>query len=310
MERLTGDMSDSSTIIDARELSERMSSTAPPVLIDVRLDSDYGCCRIPRALNNCVFEVAFLERMERLAPDKMRPVCVYGSDDGSLESRMAAEKLCRAGWAEVLDFREGLSEWRAERFPVEEFAVSEGHAPIQSGVHALDLVESQVLWTGRNLLNKHSGSIRVKAGELNVEAGRVAGGRFVLDMSGIECADLAGNPLHDVLIDHLRSDDFFDVANFPEAEFIITQTAPIDSGSPGSPNLGISGELTLRGITQPIEFTACSGATPEGKLAAQASFSIDRTRWNVFYGSGKFFRSLGGHLVNDLIDLELRMVTA
>lgn len=303
-------MADSSMIIDARELSERMSSTAPPVLVDVRLDSDHGCCRIPGSLNNCVFEVTFLERMEVLAPDKARPVCVYGSDDGSLESRMAAEKLRRAGWTEVLDFREGLCEWRAEGFPVEEFAASAAHASIRSGMHALDLAESRVLWTGRNLLNKHSGSIRVRAGELAVEAGRVAGGKFVLDMSGIECSDLAGDALHDVLIDHLKSDDFFDVENFPEAEFVITQTSPIDSGSPGAPNLRVSGELTLKGITQPIEFTACSGATPEGKLAAQASFSIDRTRWKVFYGSGKFFRNLGAHLVNDLIDLELRVVTA
>ena len=49
--------------------------------------------------------------------------------------------------------------------------------------------------------------------------------------------------------------------------------------------------------------------TPEGKFAAQASFAIDRTLWEVLYGSGKYFRNLGGHLVNDLIELQLRIVT-
>jgi polyisoprenoid-binding protein YceI/rhodanese-related sulfurtransferase len=286
-----------------------MSSSPPPVLIDVRLDSDHACSRISGAVNNCVFEVAFPERMAELAADKTRAVCVYGADEGSLESRMAAEKLCRAGWEEVLDLREGLSGWRAAGFPVEEAAPPTSHPTIPSGAHALDLAESHVRWTGRNLLNKHEGTIRVSAGELRVESGRVAGGRFVLDMQGIECTDLVGDALHDVLIAHLKSDDFFDVEVFPEATFVITQTSLIDNASPGAPNLAVAGELTLKGITQPLEFEVCSGVTEEGKLAAQAAFSIDRTRWNVFYGSGKFFRNLGGHLVNDLIELELRVVT-
>ena len=300
----------SSIIIDARELSERLASTAPPVLLDVRLDSDHACRRIPGALNNCVFEVAFLERMEGIAPDRSRPVCVYGADDGSLESRMAAEKLCRAGWAEVLDFREGLGGWRAAGFPVEEVAPTRSQPPIRSGVHGVDLKESRVLWTGRNLLNKHEGAIPLRTGELTVEAGRLAGGRFTFDMRGITCSDLAGSPMHDILIAHLLSDDFFDAEVFPDASFVITQTSPVNGASPGAPNLSVSGELTLKGLTRPVEFPACAGITPDGKLAAQASFAIDRTKWNVVYGSGKFFRNLGGHLVNDLIDLNLRIVTA
>ena len=300
----------SSIIIDARELSERLASTAPPVLLDVRLDSDHACRRIPGALNNCVFEVAFLERMEGIAPDRSRPVCVYGADDGSLESRMAAEKLCRAGWAEVLDFREGLGGWRAAGFPVEEVAPAPSQPPIRSGVHGVDLKESRVLWTGRNLLNKHEGAIPLRTGELTVEAGRLAGGRFTFDMRGITCSDLAGSPMHDILIAHLLSDDFFDAEVFPDASFVITQTSPVNGASPGAPNLSVSGELTLKDLTRPVEFPACAGITPDGKLAAQASFAIDRTKWNVVYGSGKFFRNLGGHLVNDLIDLNLRIVTA
>ncbi|MCW1915575.1 YceI family protein [Luteolibacter sp. GHJ8] len=295
-------------VVDARELSDRLSSTAPPVLVDVRLDTDCECSRIPGAVNNCVFEVAFLDRMAEIAPDRARPVCVYGADDGSLESRMAAEKLSRAGWSDVLDFREGLSGWRAAGYEVEERSAQAAHPPIPSGSHALDLNESRVLWTGRNLLNRHDGSIPIKSGELKIEAGRLVGGEFTLDMRGITCTDLNGDKLHDVLIDHLHSDDFFDVEFYPEARFVITQASPQNGASPGSPNLKVAGELTLKGITQPVEFAACAGVTSEGKLAAQASFSIDRTRWNVFYGSGKFFRNLGGHLVNDLIDLNLRIV--
>lgn len=299
----------SSAIVAACELSARLNSTAPPVLVDVRLDTDCACCQIPGAVNNCVFEVAFMDRMADIAPDRARAVCVYGSDDGSLESRMAAEKLCRAGWGEVLDFREGMSGWRAAGYEVEERAAPATHPSIQSGSHALNLRESRVLWTGRNLLNRHDGSIPIKSGELRIEAGRLVGGEFTLDMRGISCSDLQGDKLHDVLIAHLHSDDFFDVDLYPEASFRITQTSALNGATPGAPNLKVEGELTLKGITQAVDFAACAGITEEGKLAAQAGFSIDRTKWNVFYGSGKFFRNLGGHLVNDLIDLNLRIVS-
>ena len=56
-------------------------------------------------------------------------------------------------------------------------------------------------------------------------------------------------------------------------------------------------------------FFKSAGITAEGKAAAQASFAIDRTRWNVKYGSGRLFRNLGGHLVNDMIELQLRIVS-
>jgi hypothetical protein len=58
-----------------------------------------------------------------------------------------------------------------------------------------------------------------------------------------------------------------------------------------------------------VEFIATAGLTTEGKAAAQSAFAIDRTQWNVLYGSGKYFRHLGGHLVNDLIEIQIRVVT-
>lgn len=40
-----------------------------------------------------------------------------------------------------------------------------------------------------------------------------------------------------------------------------------------------------------------------------AHFEFNRTRWGVIYGSSRFFRHLGMHLVFDLISLQLRIVT-
>ena len=97
--------------------------------------------------------------------------------------------------------------------------------------------------------------------------------------------------------------------SYPEGRFVITSTESVRQATPGAPNLKLQGELTLKNVTLPVEFLATAGMTPEGKSAAQASFAIDRTLWEVLYGSGKYFRNLGGHLVNDLIELQLRIVT-
>ncbi len=61
--------------------------------------------------------------------------------------------------------------------------------------------------------------------------------------------------------------------------------------------------------TSAPEFTAAAGLTAEGKPAAQAAFSIDRTRWGILYGSGRFFKRLAGHVVNDMLEFQIRIIT-
>jgi polyisoprenoid-binding protein YceI len=298
------------TAIDPPGLKRLLEGANPPVLVDVRLEEDWKIARLPGARNNCVFEVVFPTRMPAVAPDLAAPVVVYGADSGSFESRMAAEKLLRLGYSHILDFRDGLFGWKACGFPVES-STDETPQPlaVADGPHVVDLSESRIHWIGRNLLNRHEGHLALKSGSVKTLAGRLTGGHFVIDMRSITCLDLAGNSLHDVLIRHLLDHDFFDAERFPEATFTIKSAEEIANATPGSPNLSISGMLSLKDVSGPLEFTACSGVTADGKLAAQATLAFDRTRWKVLYGSGKWFRNPGGHLVNDLIELQLRIVT-
>lgn len=297
--------------IDAPELKRMLDVANPPTLVDVRLEDDWKCSRLPGARNNCVFEVVFLDRMAAVAPDLAAPVVVYGADSGSFESRMAAEKLQRLGYTDVYDFRDGVFGWKVSGFPVESSSDEEPEtSPITDGLHSVDLSESRIRWVGRNLLNRHEGLIALKSGSLKISEGQLTGGSFVIDMRSITCLDLAGDSFHDVLIRHLLDHDFFDAGRFPEATFTIKSAEEIPDATPGSPNLSISGILALKDVSGPLEFTACSGVTADGKLAAQATLAFDRTHWKVLYGSGKWFRHPGGHLVNDLIELQLRIVTA
>lgn len=279
-------------------------------LIDVRLKDDYDCEHIPGAVNHCVFEVGFLQEVQNLAPRKSSPLCVYGHGKKSMEAAVAAEKLRRAGYTMVYQFLGGMKKWRkAGKEIIGENGTCEPEVFLGDKILKINLEESSVNWTGRNLLNKHTGDIAIEAGLLEFGGGDLISVQFNLDMNKIRCHDLEGSDMHDVLIDHLKSDDFFDSFNYPESKFFSRRCRVLEDGIPGLPNLEVEGQLEMKGVVAPVIFEAVTGFTDDGKrLAAQACFSIDRTRWGVNYGSGKLFNRLAGHLVNDLIDLEVKIV--
>ena len=128
-------------------------------------------------------------------------------------------------------------------------------------------------------------------------------------MRTIHNTNLAGDELQPVLESHLISDDFFFVEMFPEAVFTIEQTTPLEPASLSSPNYRVAGTLSLRGLRAKQEFDTTVNRLPDGRLTAEAHFDFDRTRWNVIYGSSRFFEHLGMHLVFDLISLQMKIVT-
>ncbi len=284
-------------------------SLSDHTVIDVRLHDDFDSSHVPGAISNCIFEVAFAERLNEGASDKNASYVVYGAGEDSQESGMAAVRMESLGYGNVSVLENGLDGWISAGHPVEGSGAPRQLPSIPSGTLPLDLEACSVQWTGRNLLNRHFGNIQLKSGEIEVTDGAPTGGRIVIDMNSMTCSDLEGE-MHDGLIGHLKSADFFETETYPEAMFEIQSSTLSDGATPGSQNLIIRGDLTLKGVTSPVEMGAFAGVTPEGKLAAQASFLMDRTQWKVIYGSGKFFRNLGMHLVNDLIDIELKVVTA
>jgi rhodanese-related sulfurtransferase/polyisoprenoid-binding protein YceI len=296
-------------IIQTTQLRTQLASTNPPLLIDVRLEEDFEAAHIPEAINNCVYEVAFTERLREIAPRQKSPVVVYGANSESYEARIAAEKLSRAGYALVYEYRDGFAGWEVAGGPINRGAMQPAEPQISDGAHPIDLTESWVEWTGRNLLSKHRGRVGLKSGQLEFVQGQLIRGDVIIDLKNIVCFDLQGTPAHDILLHHLQSDDFFDVERFPEALLVINSARKIDGASPGQLNYEIIADLTLKSVVASLAFHAAAGVTPDGRAAAQAMLSFDRTRWNVLYGSARFFRRVGMHLVNDLVDLEVKVVT-
>jgi polyisoprenoid-binding protein YceI len=124
---------------------------------------------------------------------------------------------------------------------------------------------------------------------------------FVVDMTTITVLDLSGGS-KEKLEGHLKSDDFFGSEAYPEAKMVITNVK-----STGSNQYDITGELTIKGITNPVNFTATT-ADEDGLMVASAEIVIDRSKYNVRYGSPTFFNNIGDKAIYDEFTLNVKVV--
>jgi len=293
--------------IPAHELQQLIAGGSV-CLIDVLLPEDFACRHIAGAENACVYEMVFLERIAECVPDRDRAVVVYDDSGATLAARTAREKLERAGYRNVAILEGGLQAWQAAGFEVEQGTPAPPPVALRDGVYNIDAEKSVVEWIGRNINNRHYGRIAISGGEIVLANGRPLSGRFVLDMNTITNLDLQDEGWRGMLLRHLKSEDFFDVGRYPTATFELCGAAAIAGATPGTPNMEIAGSLTIKETTRSICFPAIIAPQEDGTLKAQAALDLDRTLWDVCYGSGRLFERLGMHLVNDLISIELFIV--
>ena len=166
----------------------------------------------------------------------------------------------------------------------------------------LDLEESNIIWKARKVTGAHEGTVALKSGGLEFTDGMLSGGSFEIDMTTIDCTDLQGE-WKDKLVGHLKSDDFFGVNNYPTAKFVISNV--ISRGTPGE--YKIVGDLTIKETTKEIKFNAMVDDGGETKTST-AKITVDRSDFDIRYGSGSFFDNLGDKTIYDEFDLEVSMV--
>ncbi len=136
---------------------------------------------------------------------------------------------------------------------------------------------SKVLWTGRKVSGQHNGEVKIKSGKVVVTGDQITGGEFVLDMTTINALDLQGE-WKTKLDGHLKADDFFAVAKFPEATLEITNVT-----GTGVSTVDVSANLTIKDITKNITFKANVTEISETALKANADFNIKRADWGINY---------------------------
>ena len=160
---------------------------------------------------------------------------------------------------------------------------------------------STVNWTGKKVLGLHTGIINIQSGFIDFEQEEIIGGEIIIDMTTIVITDIADKNVYKEFFDHLNNDDFFAVEKFKTAKLEITKGMKIADA------YRLEGNLTIKDITQTITFDASVELLTDF-LHSLGTMKIDRTLYNIKYGSGKFIANLGDKLIHDEFVLQFKLV--
>lgn len=158
--------------------------------------------------------------------------------------------------------------------------------------------KSTINWHGEKVLGEHDGTIQLKSGYIESKNDQIVGGKFVVDMTTITNSDLEDPGYNEKLVGHLKSDDFFGVEKYPTSEFVINRSTEFNNGK-----ATLTGDITIKGKTERISFEVeRAGNEYSSKI------DIDRSKFDVRYGSDSFFDNLGDKAIDDIFTLNITLV--
>lgn len=161
---------------------------------------------------------------------------------------------------------------------------------------------STVNWTGKKVLGLHTGTINVADGYIDISDEGINNGEVIIDMTSILITDIDDPKTNGDFLAHLQNDDFFSVDKFKTAKLAITETVKKESNS-----FLLKGNLKIKDITNPVSFTATVEVFTDF-LHSMGEIVIDRTLYNIRYGSGKFLQNLGDSLIYDDFVLQFKII--
>lgn len=190
---------------------------------------------------------------------------------------------------------------------------SEISFPKDATNHSVDLDKSGIEWLGIKPTGEHFGTLAIEHGTIYVKDEKLLGGDFTLDMNSITVLDIQDSETNAKLLGHLKSADFFHVDSFPKATFRFNTVLPLENNETNEDGVSlthrIEGNLTLRGVTRKISFPASITITSSGLKAQTLQFFINRTEWNVNYGSKSIFANLKDNFINDEMGVKITLLT-
>lgn len=173
-----------------------------------------------------------------------------------------------------------------------------------SNLNNVDLSTSVLNWKGSKPTGDHDGTVALKSGGILIENAAVVAGEFVIDMNTITNVDMKGQKGAANIEGHLKSEDFFDVAKYPTAKFVITKVEE------NTGKLAVTGNLTIKDVTKSITIPAALSEVDGSYVFKSDNFNIDRADFNVKYGSKKFFDNLKDKFINDLVEMSFEVKTS
>ncbi|MBU1039154.1 YceI family protein [Patescibacteria group bacterium] len=185
-------------------------------------------------------------------------------------------------------------------------SMTENNQPFNDGLYQISS-DNQINWQGSKTLianYKDTGTLNLKNGQLTIQDGQITASSFVFNMASLKANSTGRGEGASGLEKHLKSADFFDVEQYPEAIFNL-KSATVDKESANN-SYQINGDLTIKNITKPISFSA-EVVNQSEELKLTAEIKLDRTLWDIRYGSDKFFDNLANNVIDDIITVTLNL---
>jgi polyisoprenoid-binding protein YceI len=163
--------------------------------------------------------------------------------------------------------------------------------------YTVDPEKTKIEYVGKKVTGQHNGTVSVKSGNLVFKGAELSGGEIVVDMNSMTVSDITDEDSAKKFLGHMKSPDFFNTEKYPESKLVINKTKKV------GPDLDVTGDLTMLGKTQPVNFKVTNWKWSDKEVTGKAKLILDRTKWNLKYGSGKFFKGLGDKMIHDEFEL-------
>ncbi len=166
--------------------------------------------------------------------------------------------------------------------------------------YTVDTEKTTVTYTGKKVTGQHTGTVKVKSGNLVFTGPELTGGEIIVDMNSLTNTDLAGDvETQNKFLTHMKSPDFFDTAKYPESKLVIKKTKMAGK------DLEVTGDLTMIGQTKPVTFKVTEWKWTDKEVTGKSRITIDRTQYGLKYGSSSFFKSLGDKAIHNEFTLDI-----
>ena len=176
------------------------------------------------------------------------------------------------------------------------FCLSDLSAQKTTIMVSINVSESSIHWLGKKITGQHEGKINLLSGSLIMENGLLTGGDFIVDINSIASTDLKGESAKK-LEGSLKSEEWFDAENHPQAKLVFTSVVNQDGGL-----YNVTGDFTIKGKTNPATFEL-----KVNYLEATTKVIIDRTLYNILNGSNSFFSNLKDKMINNYFELDVNL---
>ena len=163
--------------------------------------------------------------------------------------------------------------------------------------YTVNTEKSKIHWIGKKVTGEHDGFIQLKQGKFSVIDDQIKNGQFTIDMNSMTCTDIEDAQYNQKLIGHLKSADFFGVEQFPKAKLVLTKSSKFKNNQ-----CVVQGDLTIKNKTDVVKFLV----KRDGQTF-KATIEVDRSKYDVRYGSSSFFDNLGDKVIYDVFELDVEL---